>query len=596
MSRRILHRLLCLLGLLLAGCCSSPLLEELNRPLPDHAAANADASAGRYQLPSTTAYTARKPAATITVKETAAPPQTTTPTPAATPAAVKPKVVQVALQGPTDPDEGVRAAAAQGKQPPEKGPLQQQLEIPQVIPGSKTATLDLPSTKEPEKRAAALARYFPALPPLPPVDPGQPGPDGQPLTLADLQKIAAENSPVLRQAVADVVAARGNAIQVGLPPNPIAGYEGDAANQMASAGIQGFFVDQNIITWGKLGLARAAALYDVRNSEQKLRKAQAELQTQVRQNYFSFLWARENLRVAIGVAQLTDNIYHILLQRLRTGVGVPYEVQQLRVVAVTTRGAEVQARNRYLAAWQQLAATLSQPGAPLTQVTGQLDRPLPLFGYEDVLARVFALHTDVLVARNGVQQQQLLLKLARVTPLPDVDVRAMLQHDFTTPPFHVITSVVVGGKLPVWDRNQGGILQAEALLARANQEEQRVRNDLAGRVADAFERYRNNRVLLELYRADLLPNAVLAFRGLSRRFAVGGEKDLAVDNINYNDVVTSEQALVTAVQAYLGALRDQWLAVTDIAALLQTPDLFATGEELPVAPLPDLEGLVPCVR
>jgi hypothetical protein len=57
MSRRILHRLLCLLGLLLAGgCCSSPLLEELNRPLPDPAAATADTT-GRYRLPSTTAFT-----------------------------------------------------------------------------------------------------------------------------------------------------------------------------------------------------------------------------------------------------------------------------------------------------------------------------------------------------------------------------------------------------------------------------------------------------------------------------------------------------------------------------------------------------------
>ena len=61
-----------------------------------------------------------------------------------------------------------------------------------------------------------------------------------------------------------------------------------------------------------------------------------------------------------------------------------------------------------------------------------------------------------------------------------------------------------------------------------------------------------------------------------------------------DDLVTTEQSLVTAVQTYLGVLRDQWQATVDIANLLQTPDLFASGEEFPVAPIPALGQLGPC--
>src|SRR5207247_573269 len=124
-----------------------------------------------------------------------------------------------------------------------------------------------------------------------------------------------------------------------------------------------------------------------------------------------------------------------------------------------------------------------------------------------------------------------------------------------------ITSVVIGGPLPLWDRNQGNIQQAMGQLARANQEEQRVRNELAGKLADAFERYKNNQRLLLLYRDEILPNQVLAFRGLAGKYLITG--DFAKENINYNDLVTTEQNLVNAVQTYLGVLRDQWQATTD---------------------------------
>ena len=63
-----------------------------------------------------------------------------------------------------------------------------------------------------------------------------------------------------------------------------------------------------------------------------------------------------------------------------------------------------------------------------------------------------------------------------------------------------------------------------------------------------------------------------------------------------DDLVTTEQNLVNSVQTYLGVLRDQWQAVTDIAGLLQTRDLFSSGEEFPVAPVPELGGLLPCPR
>ena len=80
----------------------------------------------------------------------------------------------------------------------------------------------------------------------------QPGPNGRPYTLADLQRLAAANSPTLRQAASDVEAARGVMIQAGLYPNPTIGYEARPDNNNTASGTQGTFIDQVIKTGGKL--------------------------------------------------------------------------------------------------------------------------------------------------------------------------------------------------------------------------------------------------------------------------------------------------------------------------------------------------------
>ena len=81
-----------------------------------------------------------------------------------------------------------------------------------------------------------------------------PGPNGQPYTLADLQQIAAANSPQLRQAASDVEAARGNMIQANAYPNPTVSYQFTPSNNGSTPGCDGFGVDQTIKTGGKLRL------------------------------------------------------------------------------------------------------------------------------------------------------------------------------------------------------------------------------------------------------------------------------------------------------------------------------------------------------
>src|SRR5262249_49699299 len=150
-------------------------------------------------------------------------------------------------------------------------------------------------------------------------------------------------------------------------------------------------------------------------------------------------------------------------------------------------------------------------------------------------------HTEVLIAVDKVDKAQRALRLARVNALPDLDLRVLVQRDHTTPPFGVVPSVVLGMPLPVFDRNQGNIHHAEALLQQALEKWHRVRAYLNSRLALAFERYENNRAFLDMYVRQMIPNQVQAFRAVVARHSRGDK------GVSYNDLVTAEQTLVNVV-------------------------------------------------
>jgi cobalt-zinc-cadmium efflux system outer membrane protein len=473
-------------------------------------------------------------------------------------------------------------------QPPSK--LEERVRLPEELPGAR-AKLPVPGPELPdEQKRAARKALFPPLPMVEPAPQPQPGPFGHPLTLQELQQLAMANSPLLRQAAADVESAKGAVKQAGAYPNPNLGYESDNVGTGGTAGYQGVFFEQIIKTAGKLKVAQASAIMNLLNSQLALRRAQTDLMAQVRAGYFAVLVANQTFRWNLALAKFTEGIYRIFVDNAVLGLYTPYEPLALRALAIQAQGTVIQARERYLSAWRQLAATLGLPGLPLTELAGTAEMQVPRFEWNEALARVLSAHTDILTARNTQQRARYDLRTARITPIPDVDVRVVVQKDFTTPPFNVAHNVQVGVPIPIWDQNRGNILQAQGGLLRATEEEHRVRDDLTTRLADAFERYEFNRRQAEFYHERVLPDLALVYTRSLLRYQTEPQA------VSITDVVTNQQLYVTAVASYAAALASRWQAVTDVANLLQMDDLFLGMKSPPVSPPCDLEHLpgLPC--
>jgi cobalt-zinc-cadmium efflux system outer membrane protein len=493
---------------------------------------------------------------------------------------------------------GVRRAAGKEEQPPQlpapKQNLLDRLQLPADVPGAEARLIEWPKNFKdlpPAAQDRIIARYFPVMLPMGAEPQAQPGPAGQPLTLQDLQRLARENSPLLRQAAGAIQAAEGAAWEAGMYPNPTVGFSGNTIS-LTSGSTLGSTFSQTIKTMGKLKLAQDMAAMDLANAQLAYRRAETDLMASVRTAYYGVLTAQAGIRANRALANLTDEVYNVMKLQLKVGEVAPYEPLQMSVFAAQSRVALVQARNSYLLAWKQLAAALGLPAMPPTQLAGSIDKELPSFNYEKCLARILASHTDVLTAQYTIQKQRHNLRLNEVTPVPDLTLNATVLYDATPPgPPHWVT--LFGGSVPVpfFDRNQGGIKQAQGMLAQAIEEPHRVRAALTASVSDAFRRLEENRLVLEVYRKQMLPQQANAFRAAVLRHYAADAVGVA-----YSDLISAEQNVVTLIGSYLTTLQAYWQAVSDIASLLQTDNVYQMAEEVTDYSMPDLAELLklPC--
>jgi cobalt-zinc-cadmium efflux system outer membrane protein len=458
--------------------------------------------------------------------------------------------------------------------PVPKADVPPKLEIPSGLPGAQATVPVLPAAMP--ERLKAIETYFPNLPDLGP-DPlvdGQPG--ERAVTVEELIEYAKSRSPTIAQARAEVENVRGQWVQAGLYTNPVIGAQADQVADAGPFGQFGGFINWSLPVSGRLRLARAVAYFDYVIAHARLRRTEVELTRQVRADYAAAMVAAENVRINRLLSQFTEDVYRRQVSLLRGPLAVPSDAAALRAVAGQARATLIAARNRYVSAWKQLAATANDPEMRRVPLAGRADEVLPRLWYDGVREFLLAGHTDLAVARQQAAQAERTLVLERRRVVPDLQTNWYFEQDTLAksqglPSFQF--GYQVGMAVPVFNRNQGAIVSAAAVIARTSREAERVRNDLLRQLADAFERYETARQQVRLYRELILPDLARAFRGVYDRYQVD-------PTVNYNDIVNAQQNFATQMNNYLQALQQQWQALADLGGIVQADD----PRQLPIEP------------
>jgi cobalt-zinc-cadmium efflux system outer membrane protein len=331
-----------------------------------------------------------------------------------------------------------------------------------------------------------------------------------PLSLADLEQMALHGNPTLAQAAANVEAARGRAVQAGLYPNPTVGYEADRIGAAGSAGeMQGAFIDQTIVTAGKLRLSRAKYAHEVSQMEAQALAQQYRVLNGIRVRFYQLLAMQRLLDVRADLLKVAEDAVTTTEDLANVGAANKADLLQARIEARQERVALENARAFYLADWQQLAAFVDNPCLPAGRLQGDLEAAAAVPDFGATLGHLLDASPELQAARAEVARNQAALQRERVEPIPNVQVRVSNGYDFETR--NDVTSVQAGVRLPLFDKNQGNIQSAQAQVAYAQAEVGRVELSLRQRLARAYARYRTAQAVVQAYRDGNLPDARQAY-------------------------------------------------------------------------------------
>lgn len=383
------------------------------------------------------------------------------------------------------------------------------------------------------------------------------------MTLAELEAIALANNPTLIQANARIEAARAKCLQAGLYPNPSIIYRGEEIGAEGRAGQQGVFVGQEIVTAGKLGLGRAVVAQEVQQAEHARQAQWGRVLNDLRVSWHDVLVAQRTVelnRQLVRIGREGLKAAEQLLAGKEIGRG---DVLQFRIEADKARIQLHQAQNRHLGAWRRLAAVLGVAEMGPTRLAGELGGALRELTWEESLERLLAESPELARARSGVQRARCVVARECAQRVPNLELETGVQYQHSAD--ETVVGVQLGLPLPIFNRNQGNILKAQAELIAAENEVRRLELALQDRLAAAFERYDNARYRAAKYTSDLLPNAKASLELV--RIA------LEYEEFDYLTLLNAQRTYTQVSLAYLESLRELRAGSVLIEGLLLTGGL-----------------------
>ena len=377
----------------------------------------------------------------------------------------------------------------------------------------------------------------------------------EPLSLAKAIELALEGNPEVAAAKRQWEATEGQVLQGRSRPNPELAYS--LEDTRSKTRTQSWQLNLPV----ELGGKRAARTKAAEKTREQAQAQLAELQATVRANvaaaYFDVLTAQERLVLARDSAALAKSSTDTVSKRVAAGKVSPVEESKARVAEAGVRVELAQAASEQRNALSRLFALLGRIDAPYTVLDGKAEN-LPSVPSLADLQPLISSAPGVVLARIEVDRRKALTALEQSKRVPDVTVSVGMQRSNETQRNVLLFGVSV--PLPVFDRNQGNLLEALKLEDKARDELQAATVRLHSEVAQARERLSTIIAEVQSLKQDVLPGAKSAYDAATIGFENG--------KFNFLEVLDAQRTYFTAKSQYLKALGEAHRAAADIDRLL----------------------------
>jgi len=351
--------------------------------------------------------------------------------------------------------------------------------------------------------------------------------DAEPTYALDLSEAIQRSlsaDPRLRAGRFEIEAARGGVIQAGKRPNPelaveLEDFGGTGDYRGAESATLTIALSQKFELRGKRDarLAVAHGKEDVANAE--IAVLMRDIIAQAKLDYIQVLGASRRVELLTGASKRFDDLVPALRRRVEAGASPQADVSRGEVAAAVARVAIDKATSELTNAKRQLVSNWSGTLRDAAVVAGRLrhngHRPAPL---QILLANVDE-HPAVRAWTAVYGQRRGELALQGATAVPDLTLGGGVSRLFDTDD----TAFRLSGSipLPLHDRNEGGIYEAEQRLAKTTHDRDATRLQIRRKIIDAYTEFEASCIEARRLLDDVLPLSRRATENVQSSFQQG---------------------------------------------------------------------------
>lgn len=344
------------------------------------------------------------------------------------------------------------------------------------------------------------------------------------IDLRDAIQRALASDPRVAAGRFEVEAARGAVIQAGKRPNPdlsveLEDFGGTGAYRGAESAKLTISLAQKLELGGKRDARLAAAFgkEDVANAE--IAVLMRDIIAQTKLDYIHVLGAQRRVELLTTSAKRFDDLVPALRRRVEVGASPQADVSRGELAAGVAQVAIDKAKSELTNAKRQLVSNWSGSLHDAATVAGQLrhngHRPTPL----QVLVANIDSHPAVRAWDAVYAKRRGELALQSATAVPDLTIGGGISRAFDTDD----TSFRVSGSipLPIHDRNEGGVYEAEQRLAKTAHDRNATRVQLKRKIIEVYTEFEASCIEARRLLDDILPIARRATANVQSSFQQG---------------------------------------------------------------------------
>ncbi len=381
------------------------------------------------------------------------------------------------------------------------------------------------------------------------------------LTLRDALSLALQRNPELAAFGKERLAAEAAILQAGVLPNPVLEIAGDNLGnaRKAEAGDRttAIQIGQLIELGGKrtARIRSAEASRDVVNWDYEAKRM--EILSLVAQRFVDLLTAERRQVLAEEALALAKQVSDAVAKRVQAGKVSPVEETKAGLAQGSAEIELEQARREGISARRTLGALWASRDPRFEKAVGDLDKTIPLPGYEQLAERV---RDNPELARwaSEIERRRAVVDGEKAKAIPDVTVTAGVARFSQFDDHAYMLGISV--PLPLFNRNQGGILEARRRLEKTADERLATENRLLTELSRAYQRLAAIDKEIATLRSILLPGAQSAFDAATKGYQLG--------RFGFLDVLDAQRTLFQTRTQNLRALADYQRGVSDIERLV----------------------------